>query len=511
MTTSADEPELAHAPGRARQYLSSTAKHGGIYAFGMILSRLAGFIMLPVYTRVLSAADYGVLEILALSADVLAMLAGLGIGMALIRHYYQYEDEDARRGVVSTASLLSLGVFSLVALVGLLFAEPITHALLGADQSVHLVRLAIVSLVVSVLVDIPLVFLRAQQRSLDYSLASVTRLVLALTLNIVFVVQMRMGVAGVLYSNLVSAVAVGGYLSISMFRRTGLRFVPKVARELVSFGSPLMLAQLGSFVLHFSDRYFLRAYTTLAVVGLYSLSYKFAMLIAVLVSGPFSAIWIPKALEIERREGPAAGGILSEIIGHFSVVLVTAALGVALFSGEAITLLTGPAFHEADRPIPVLALAMVVFGFRQVSQVGALIGKRPQSIALATITAAAGVLLLNVLLIPRWGSMGAATATLGAFTLEFVLMWELSRRAHPLRLRLLPVVGPVALATVSWAVGTLIAQSVGHIAGLSIRVLAFGAYGLALVALGFVRREHLALFLRALREPRAALRALRAA
>jgi len=511
MTTPTDDTELAHAPGRARQYLSSTAKHGGIYAFGMILSRLAGFIMLPVYTRVLSAADYGVLEILALSADVLAMLAGLGIGMALIRHYYLYDDEESRHGVVSTASLLSLGVFSTVAIVGLVFAEPITEVLLGAGQSVHLVRLAIISLVISVLVDIPLVFLRAQQRSMDFSVASTVRLVLALTLNILFVVKFRMGVEGVLYSNIISALVVGGYLSFSMFRLTGLRFVPKVARELVGFGSPLMLAQVGSFVLHFSDRYFLRVYTTLAVVGLYSLSYKFAMLIAVLVSGPFSAIWIPKALEIERREGLAAGPILSEIIGHFSVVLVSMALGVALFSGEVIAFVTGPAFHEADRPIPMLALAMVVFGFRQVSQVGALIGKKPQSIALATTTAAAGVLLLNLLLIPRWGAMGAAAATLGAFAVEFALMWVLSRRAHPLRLRLSPLLGPVGVAIAIWAVAALLAVSVGHLSGLAIRIAAFGTYVGALVAFGFVRREHLALLLRAVRDPRAAMRALKEA
>ena len=114
----------------------NTVKHSLIYFLGNMLGRLAGFIMLPIYTRVLTTGDYGVLEILSLSADILGMLAGLGIRQAVMRLYYFYDEERDRHGVVSTASFLLLGIFGAITLAGFVLASQLSSALLGPDQPV---------------------------------------------------------------------------------------------------------------------------------------------------------------------------------------------------------------------------------------------------------------------------------------------------------------------------------------------------------------------------------------
>jgi O-antigen/teichoic acid export membrane protein len=93
-----------------------------------------------------------------------------------------------------------------------------------------------------------------------------------------------------------------------------------------------------------------------------------------------------------------------------------------------------PAFHDAYAPIPLLALAMVFFGYRQIAQIGVIIKDRPGLVARSTAVAAATVLLLNWLLIPRFGAMGAAAATLGGFGTEFFIMRWFSMREYPLRI-----------------------------------------------------------------------------
>ena len=137
----ASESESQSASERERGYIKSTLRHGGIYTLGMVLSRLVGFVMIPVYTRVLSPADYGVLEILSLTTDILSMLAGMGIGLAVMRFYYRAADQGERRVVVSSAALLLAAVFVAVSSLGLIAAGPLTTLLLGDGASVRLARM----------------------------------------------------------------------------------------------------------------------------------------------------------------------------------------------------------------------------------------------------------------------------------------------------------------------------------------------------------------------------------
>ncbi len=511
-----DASDAAPAGGEARRpagrggYMASTVKHGLVYFLGNVLSRLAGFIKLPVYTRLLTTRDYGILEILSLSADILGMLAGLGIRQAVLRLYYQYDDEAERGAVMSTATFLVLGIFGAITVTGTVLAPWISTLLLGPNEPTIFVRLAVLSFVIGALGDIPGVYLQAQQRSATLVSANTVRLLLGLGLNILFVVGLRLGVAGIFYSAILSAAIVGSVLAWGMFRATGLRFVGRHARDLLAFGAPLVASNLGSFVLHFSDRYFLRAYHSLAVVGVYALSYKFALLIAMFVDGPFNSIWSAKALEIHQREGAGAPPILRAILQQYVLVVITAALGAALFATDAIHLLLGPAFRDADRPIPVLAVAMVFFCFRHVSQTGAMIAKRPGDIALVTSSAAVLAVLLNVLLIPRWAAMGAAVATAAAFAMEFMVMRRRSERAYPLGLGVGIVLKPLGLATLAWiAPAVAVPASAPWAVALAARVVAFGLYVAALAATGLLDAPARRMLAGSVRDPRAIIRALR--
>jgi O-antigen/teichoic acid export membrane protein len=498
--------------GKTGGYMASTVKHGLIYFLGNVLARLAGFIMLPVYTRVLTTGDYGILEILSLSLDIVGMLAGLGIRQAVLRLYYHFSAQEDRNGVVSSASILLVVIFGSITLVGLAFSAQLSEALLGPDQPVLFLRLALLAFVTGALGDIPGVYLQARQRSSALVTANFVRLMLALSLNILFVVYLRIGVAGIFLSTILSAIIVGGFLAVMMFRETGMRFVPRIVRELVSFGSPLVASNVGSFVLHFSDRYFLRHFHSLAVVGIYSLSYKFAMLIAMLVDGPFYSIWSAKAFEIESREGADAPPILRSILLQYNLVVVTAAFGVALFATDVIHIMLGAEFHSADRPVPLLALAMVFFCYRHISQTGAMIARRSGYIAVVTSGAAMAALALNLLLIPRWGAMGAAASTAGAFGLEFMVMNTLSERVYPIGLRMRELLAPVAIACGVWVgAAAVVPDDAGPVAGLAIRIAALGVYALVLSVTGILTPAARQLALRSLREPRAILTALKQA
>lgn len=434
-------------PGAAGAgYLRSTFRHGAVYGLGMLLARAIGFLMLPVYTRVLTPADYGILELLSMTTDVVGLLTGIGLTWSVTRYYYYYRDPADRAAVVSSATILLVAFFALASAVALPFAGPLAALVLGDDALAPLFRLAIAGLFLSSFLEIPLVFLRAKQDSTRVVVVSLARLALALGLNILFVVVLRQGVAGVLYGTILTSATVGAYLLASTLRETGLRFSRPVAAKLLTYGAPIVAANLGSFVIHYSDRYLLRAYGSLESVGLYSLAYKFAMLLSLFIATPFSQIWAPKALEIERAEGDGARPVLRRIIDHYNLVLVVGALGLALFAGDAIRIMASAEFHAAGRLVPLLCLGMLFFGYRQISYIGPSIRERSDLIALGTVAGTVVVVGANFALIPRWGALGAALATVAAFAAEFAVVLACAERVYPLRYPLGRLFLPVAAA-----------------------------------------------------------------
>ena len=170
------------------------------------------------------------------------------------------------------------------------------------------------------------------------------------------------------------------------------------------------------------------------------------------------------------------------------------------------------ALRAADGPVPLLALAMVFFCYRHMSHTGAMIRKKSGYIAVVTSAAAATALLLNLLLIPRWGAMGAASATAGAFALEFLVMNSLSERTYPIGLKVRELFAPLAIASGVWAAAAVaVPDGAGPMTGLAIRIAAFGAYAIVLSATGILSPSARQLLIRSAREPRAIMNALRSA
>jgi len=471
-----------HDPGLSLGHLKSTVKHGSIYALGMVLAKLVGFLMIPIYTHYLTPADYGILELLSMTVDIIAYLTGLGLTWAVIRYYYYYDDPEDKKAVVSTAAILLVLLFGVSSAVALPFASTIASIIVGDPQYARLVRLALLMLFVFAFLEIPLVFLRAKQDSMRFVALSLVRFTTALALNILFLVVLGYGVSGVLYSTIISSALVGTYLMGSTLRETGIRFSPVIMKQLARYGTPLIAAELGSFVLHYSDRYFLRVFDSLTAVGLYSLAYKLAFLMALFIANPFSQIWIPKVLEIERSEPERARPILRNIISHYNVVLVTAGLAVSLFAREVLMVMASSEFWAAAETVPLLCLGILFFGYRQISHVGPSIRERTDLIAAGVIVATIVVIGLNFLLIPRWGPFGAAVATATAFASEFVVVMLLSARIYPLGYPIARLLRPLLLAIVVYALVELsLPVEASLLTSLALKSLGLMVFGLAVV------------------------------
>jgi len=437
-------PGALSAPNHAGPYLTDNAtlyvgrimsvqiktigKHTLIYALGIMIGKAASFIMLPIYTRYLTPSAYGTLELLEMTTDVIGMIAGAGIASAVFKFYADYDTPEERGRVISTASWAVLSLSLGTAALGFALAPQVTRLVFRTPTPPAYFRLFFVIYFVQSAAIIPLLYLRALNKSVLFVSLNVGQLVLTLSLNILFVVALRLGVRGVLYSSLIAGTASALVVGTYVFRRTGTHFSTPLIRRLIRFSLPLVLWSLGSFVLTFSDRYFLNYYHGTAVVGLYSLAYQFGFVLAAFASRPFSSVWDPQRFEVAKQ--PDAGEVFRRVFFYMSLVVLFGAFAITVLVRDVIAVMAAPAFRSAYRVVPILLLTMVLQSWTSYCNIGIYLKHRTRLAAGAAIIGVVAALGLNLLLIPPFGAFGAAWATVGAFVVRFAVVYVASQRLY---------------------------------------------------------------------------------
>jgi O-antigen/teichoic acid export membrane protein len=459
--------------------LGGLLRDSSLYFVGNVAFKVIGFIMIPFYAHFLSPAQSGVLNLVELAIQVVAIAFGLqAAGAALARIYHDQQTERGRRETVSTAVIGTIVLAAAVALLAILFAQPIAAAvsLQGQDS---LLRLAFCAMFFSSIVEIALVYERMLNRARFYLAYSIATLVVTLSLNIVLIGVEHLGVLGFVISKLVAAVGGCAYLLCRMWREVGLNFRGGLAGALARFGAPLIVSGGSYFAIHFSDRLFL-AHVSKADVGIYSLAYNFAFLISVVIGDSFTKVWGVSFYAYASGDGWQDR--LARIGRWLIFVLGASAMGISLFGRDVLTLMVPPSYYP-----PLLMLPVLVFGYflREVGDFfnsTLLVGIGSGLVGRIAVAGALMNLLLNAALIPGYGIWGAAWATFGTWAVYCAACWIYAWRLHALPISPWPLAVILALSGAAlWE--RSVAAPGGPFASLLADVVAFAVFMAAAVIL----------------------------
>jgi O-antigen/teichoic acid export membrane protein len=199
-------------------------------------------------------------------------------------------------------------------------------------------------------------------------------------------------------------------------------------KEVLAYGAPLVPGGVAALVLTLCDRYFLKHFATMEDVGLYSVGFRVASVLRIAIIEPFRIAWPPYMLSVvERAE---AKDIYKKVFVYFAFIAVWAGLVLSLFAQEGLRVLTTPAYYAAYRVVPLLALSYILFGMCAVLVAGIHIAKKTKYASYSFVTAALISLLMNYLLVPRLGMMGAALASVTAYVALSILYFTMSQRFY---------------------------------------------------------------------------------
>jgi len=435
-----------------------------IYTLGMLLSRAASLIMLPVYTRVLTPADYGVLQLLDMTSDVVAIVVSAGCTAGVMRFFFKAQLERERRAVLGSAITLQIGLNLIGTGLIVIFARPIWQHVLHGAQSQQLVYLAAANFTLGSLSIVPLIYMQIEKRALLFSIVAVVRLVMQLSGNILFLVVLHEGPRGILLSSLIVNVLFGTFTVAWMIRRTGIVLSSKALLDLRRFGLPYQLATIGTFIVSFGDRIFLDKYGGLASVGLYALAYQFGFMLDQVGIAPFVRAWTPRRFEYAHEPKALRDAKNVQGFRYLNVLAFTCAVGIAVFVHPVLRILAHQEYWGAADIVPVILGAYIVQGWVAVVELGIDLSEKTRYANYGVWASVAAVLVLYTVLIPPFGGYGAAWATLLAFVVRLGFHWHFSQRLWPIAygwtpvLRLAGYAAAVGVAGVYFRPASLVAE-----------------------------------------------------
>jgi len=402
-------------------------QQSAIYLIGAALVGLGNFVLVPLYTRYLSAEEFGVYALVEISVFVAVTTTQLGLGTTYVRWYA--ETEEARRGEL-------LGSCGAAGLVAALAGGSLLAALAGPSgfrwfAALEQLRWMLLPVVVfRNLQGLLFCALQAAQRATAYVTAAAARLLFLSGSGIWFVVLHRRGIAGVLESWLVGDAVC--FVVLLGFCVPGQRLRVRFAalRPMLKYGAPLVWSAFMALLMDASGRFFLANDKSLAEVARYVVGIKITNIISMGFLQPFASAWGGMVFPIAHR--PNAALTYTKMLGYALIALMLLVAVMILFGPFLVVLFAGRAYVPAVRLLPWLLLPVAFRLFEYWSSLPLYLTYKTHWIgALAT----AGVLScagLNAALVPRLGALGAALAWAGALGINIALMTLVSRRYYVL-------------------------------------------------------------------------------
>lgn len=411
-----------------RKYLKQLAGESAIYGVAGVMGTFIGIFLVPIYTRIFTPSDYGVISLLGVFAGLVAMLAVLALDNSAAIWFYDTDDLADRRTTISSWFWCQLGVGSVLALLMCLLAPQLSFRLTNSAQYANLVRLVAIGIPLATGGKVFGSWLRYQRRAGTAVLFTLGQTLGNVGTVILFVVVWRRGLTGLFTAKLL-VTAVVALLGVAYLRAwiSPAAFSWQRLRPMLRYALPLIPAAVGLWIMMSMDRVMLKAFTDTTEVGLYSIGASVASIVA-LVTAAFKHSWGPFAFSIRRQ--PDSGRVFAWVLDLYSFLGCVLCTALALFAPLILRIMTTEAYYAAASTVALLTFGTLLNGMQFISSLGCGIAKQSIPSALAVAIGAGVNLGLNLLLIPWMGREGAALATILAWACSVGYLFRASQRAY---------------------------------------------------------------------------------
>jgi O-antigen/teichoic acid export membrane protein len=468
-----------------------------LYAPSKFLPALTSFITTPILTRLFPPAEYGYWAMATSVSAFLVALAVDGFGSAVLRFFPAYKAKSTLNVFFGTLGV-SIGTviaffagtsFFIIYLIKKFIPSPLYF----------LMPLVILIFIAQSLFTVSISVMRAQGRSGLFTSFQLFTSYGSLGVGLLLVILLGLRVEGLLWGNFLALVIT---LPILIFLVTkGIGIHPRYFRfsdvlQIWHYAWPFALGSVAMWGLRLSDLFIIRLFWTERDVGLYSVSYNLSSKSIELLVALFFLSVSPLIYSVWESEGrEVTENTLTMVTRVYLILCVPAAVGLSVLAFPFVALLTSPDYHEGFKIVGFVVFSVFVWGFAYIASMGIAIKKKSGRYGFNMIIAASVHVILQLLLVPRFGYLASAISTLIGYTVLLVLN-ALASKPHltwrfPFNTLRNVIVASVVMGLAAWVIyGMSGAGSKGSPAYLFLSIaVAVPTYVVCLWCLGEVKKE----------------------
>lgn len=407
--------------------LPKVIKNSTLYTFASFLQKGIGFFLLPIFTRFLTPEDYGIMNLLSSIVGFLSIMIMFSLHGAAKRLHFSYTTREGRASVWGTILVLVL-LNSLFWTVIVVIFHP--YLIDPLTENISFWNLTIMSLLATMLNPVYILYqtwLQTIEDGKSYALNMLLNFTLTTVLNLI-VVFGGLGVWGMLLANLIVAIVFFIYSLYKFSPFIVLRIDKKISKESFSYSLPLLPHNVSGYLSVMVDRVLLNKLASISQLGIYSVSNQFGIILNTITSSFNQALtpWLYKEL--------SSGSIDTKKLGQFTIgatlLCSIISLLIVFFTPEVIRFMTVEAYTKAWGAVIFITFGYVLNGLYYYFSVPLFWG-RPQFVFVVSIFQLIVNFVMNIVLIPKLGYMGAGLSFLISMFVSAMLALVLTSKLYP--------------------------------------------------------------------------------
>lgn len=412
-----------------------------VYGLSSIIGRLLNYLLVPLYTYVfVNPADYGVVSELYAWVAFLIVILTFGMETAFFKFI---QNENNKKNVFSTAFSTLLSLNSVFFFLILIFNQDIASLLLYDGRGDYIIMLGAI-VCVDAICALPLAKLRAEEKAKRFSVIQLSSIGVNITLNLIFLLSFfdqnnpEQGVFYIFIANLFASLVKPLFLFKSFGMLKGIDWV--LLKRMVLYSFPLAIAGFAGIINETLDRILLKQILydssspssleyAEAQVGIYSASYKLAMLVTILLQ---AYRYAAEPFFFSQMKNQNRNKIYSQIMNVFIAFVCSVFLLVTLNIDLFKYFIQNEIYWVGLKVVPILLLANIFLGIYYNQSIWYKLSGKTKYGAYIALIGALLTIIINILYIPIYGYMACAWATLIVYFVQMVISYFLGQRHHPI-------------------------------------------------------------------------------
>ncbi|MFC1936377.1 lipopolysaccharide biosynthesis protein [Chloroflexota bacterium] len=412
-----------------------------IIGYGIMdgVARIIHFLLLPIFTRVFSTGEYGIVDIVATITSLTTTFARLALPTALARYFPEFKEDQERNSFITTILVCVGALSTALMLLSSLFSNILADWLLDNPENGPFIIMGFSSAMLTAITSVPLMVFRMEQRIIHFNASNIIYTVAYAFLALLFVIVFPFGLNGLFLASIIAA-AIQLLIAIFWIRKYLTRKLSlSLLRRSLKFSLPTLPGIMVGWVNNQVDRLILLAFLGLDSVGIFGVAARLGSSIKLLTT-IFRRAWIPYRMLFISSPPEERNPFYRSVLNYYTGLIFTLALGIISISPEIFQLLFPPEYYDGYVIMPWFIGSIILHDAGSITGLGILISEKTYASSIASWSGAILNVILATLLIPLYGINGAAIGTFLAEMTFAGIQWYFTVRFSDIKFSLSTVI-----------------------------------------------------------------------